>query len=71
MNGFFQLFFCKRVSSVTVLGKSKEPKVGFKTLEKIKRTVKSDEFWNDRGRFYGAVFSAIKTAENADSRAVR
>ena len=63
INLFFQKCFCKRYRSVTVLNKNKGLKVGFKTLDEIKRSVKSDEFWNDRGRFYSALFSAIGATE--------
>ncbi|MBQ6921922.1 MAG: hypothetical protein IJQ66_02415 [Clostridia bacterium] len=67
-NFITKLFGIKSARRITVLSDSKTPKYGFKTLDPFSRTERSEDFWNDRGRFYDAIF---ERAERKDSGAVK
>ena len=42
---------------VTILSADKTLKSSFKTIERVNGRIKSEEFWDARGKFYGAIFS--------------
>ena len=61
----FNVFFYKteKKNRLTLLSYDREIKADLKTLKKVDATavasIKNDMFWDNRGRYYGALFTSL------------